>query len=558
MEKKNGSLRLFQWNLLRFVIILGLVVSMCVGCGGDDDDDGNNRYSLTIAKEGQGSVYADPSGDDYDENTVVTLTATGDDPAWMFSGWSGDLSGSENSAEITMNSDRNVTATFTRRGLVMINLGDSLTNGTQSGMLNVHEDTQLHGYAQILAEQIREVEDLTWSNPLLEMDPVTRTKTRKDESVIPYNLGVDGATTKSLIEEKTGTGNALLDELMKPVPSEEGAVSQLEAAEYVASLHPEKLKIFVLLIGNNDVLGTIIRGSGTLITQENISDFLSDTEAGHDLESVKDGLKEITDRLTAISNSHLFIATLPCMTCTAFTFNEDDIEKLASFSADITVLESEQSVGFGPFIGLPCNVATSITRALDSDETTLNAVVSGTVGGSDGNSLSSEEAAVIDERVDEINAYIESLADDSPEVTLVDIHAYMNSVVNGEVSVGDDVLTRTLGGGFFSLDGIHLSHTGYAGAANEFIKKLNDAGLGLDVPLADLEAIWAGEPYRDYDGDGFVPGPATPGIIDPVLVPFTDPDDNDDSILPAYVTGIGLGCEVVGRSESRASTDLED
>jgi len=553
MENKNGGLRLFQWNLLRFVIVLGLVVSMCVGCGDDDDDDNDNQYSLTITKEGQGSVSSDPSGGDYDENTVVTLTATGDDPAWMFSEWSGDLTGSENSAEITMSSDRNVTATFTRRSLVLINLGDSLTNGTQSGMSNVHEDTQVHGYAEILAEQIRQVDDLTWANPLLEMDPATRIKTRKDESFIPYNLGVDGATTKSLIEEKTGTGNALLDELMKPVPSEEGAVSQLEAAEYVASLHPEKLKIFVLLIGNNDVLGTIIRGGGTLITQENISDFLSDTEAGHDLDSVKDGLKEITDRLTAISHSHIFIATLPCMTCTAFTFNEDDIESLARFSADITVLESEQSVGFGPFIGLPCDVTTSITRALDSDETTLNAVVSGTVGLSDGNSLSSEEAALIDDRVDAINAYIESLADDNSDVTLVDVYGYLNSVVNGEFSIGDDVLSRTLGGGFFSLDGIHLSHTGYAGVANKIIKKLNDAGLGLDVPLADLEAIWENEPYRDYDGDGFVPGPASPGVIDPTLVPFTDPDDNDDSILPSYVTGIGLGCEAGGRSESRLS-----
>ena len=541
MEKKNGSSRLFQCNLLRIVIVLGLVVSMCVGCGDDDDDNG---YSLTIAKEGQGSVSMEPSGGDYGENTEVTLTATGDDSVWIFSGWGGDLASSENPATITMSSDRSVTATFTPRSVVMINLGDSLTNGTQSGMSNVHEDTQIHGYSQILAEQIGQAAELTWANPLLKMDMETRTKTRKDESFIPYNLGVDGATIKTLMEEKTGSGNVLLDELMKPLPTETGAeITQLEAAEYVASLHPDKLKIFAMLIGNNDVLGTVIRGTGTRLTQEEISTFLADTEAGHDLESVKDRLKQTADRLTAIPDSHLFIANLPCMTCTAFTFDKDDIERLASFPADVTALESGQLMGFGPVIGQPCNVSTSTARALDSDGVTLNAVISATVKISDGNSLNSQEAALINERVDAINAYIKSLADDNPNVTLVDIHGYLNSVVNGEVSIGDDVLTRTFGGGFFSLDGVHLSHTGYAGAANEFIKELNDAGLGLDIPLTDLEAVWAGDPYHDHDGDGFVPGPADLRIIDPMLVPFTDPDDNDVGTLPGYVTGTGLGCE---------------
>ena len=56
-------------------------------------------------------MISDPAGGIYDENTVVTLTAT---PAsgFEFSGWSGDLSGELNPAVVIMDADKNVTATF--------------------------------------------------------------------------------------------------------------------------------------------------------------------------------------------------------------------------------------------------------------------------------------------------------------------------------------------------------------------------------------------------------------------------------------------------------------
>jgi uncharacterized repeat protein (TIGR02543 family) len=48
----------------------------------------------------------------YSEGQSVTLTATAD-PGWIFSGWSGDLTGNTNPATITMDADKTVTATFT-------------------------------------------------------------------------------------------------------------------------------------------------------------------------------------------------------------------------------------------------------------------------------------------------------------------------------------------------------------------------------------------------------------------------------------------------------------
>lgn len=67
---------------------------------------------LTVTTNGSGTVALNPPGSVYNDGAVVTLTAT---PAagFSFTGWSGDLTGSTNPASITMNANKNVTATFT-------------------------------------------------------------------------------------------------------------------------------------------------------------------------------------------------------------------------------------------------------------------------------------------------------------------------------------------------------------------------------------------------------------------------------------------------------------
>jgi uncharacterized repeat protein (TIGR02543 family) len=69
-----------------------------------------NTYSLTVNAV-NGAVAKVPDQILYDTNTAVTLTAT---PAlgFIFTGWSGDLTGSTNPATITMNAAKNITANF--------------------------------------------------------------------------------------------------------------------------------------------------------------------------------------------------------------------------------------------------------------------------------------------------------------------------------------------------------------------------------------------------------------------------------------------------------------
>ncbi|RPH91923.1 MAG: hypothetical protein EHM72_18185, partial [Calditrichaeota bacterium] len=58
-----------------------------------------------------GSVTFNPPGRSYRPGAKVKLTATGD-LGYAFSAWGGDLSGSENPTTITMDTDKNVTASF--------------------------------------------------------------------------------------------------------------------------------------------------------------------------------------------------------------------------------------------------------------------------------------------------------------------------------------------------------------------------------------------------------------------------------------------------------------
>lgn len=81
----------------------------------EEDIQEPEQFTLTVSTSGNGSVSLSPAGGAYDEGTVVTLTASaGSD--YEFTGWSGDLSGSQNPVNVTMSSDLSVTAVFELSG----------------------------------------------------------------------------------------------------------------------------------------------------------------------------------------------------------------------------------------------------------------------------------------------------------------------------------------------------------------------------------------------------------------------------------------------------------
>ena len=413
---------------------------------------------------------------------------------------------------------------------VMINLGDSLTNGTQSGLQNVHEPTQKNGFVHLLADQLKTKVELQWSIPYL-IKQADGTKSRKSPDEIPYNLGVDSSTIKQLMFEKT-TDNPLLNLLMSPIPTlVKKPVSQLEAALYVAGLHPDKKIIFTLWTGNNDVLWAVINNYGQEITESHIHAYLNNTDAQHDLNSVKNNLTEIVNQLKAVPGSHIFIGTLPYMTRPAFFFSKEDIERLAQFpNPNITALAEGESIGFGPFLHL----ASAGTFSAQSSNLTANAAISQLT---DTHKLSLNEIAIVDERIDQINKHIQSLA--SPgKVTVVNTFSIFQKVYTNSVEINGHKIFKTFGCGGFSFDAFHPSNTTHAMLANVFIEKINES-LNLSIPLINIQSIFEKDPYQDRDGDHFSPGPGA-DIVGSEVVHYQlfDCDDTNLTIGAPFITNI--------------------
>jgi hypothetical protein len=75
---------------------------------------GTQTNALTVIPDGRGQVTLTPPGNRYRLNTNVVLQAT-PDAGQEFLGWTGAASGSENRLTVTMNSNKVITASFTKR-----------------------------------------------------------------------------------------------------------------------------------------------------------------------------------------------------------------------------------------------------------------------------------------------------------------------------------------------------------------------------------------------------------------------------------------------------------
>ncbi|GAC1411083.1 MAG: hypothetical protein NVSMB64_20610 [Candidatus Velthaea sp.] len=80
---------------------------------------------------------------------------------------------------------------------------------------------------------------------------------------------------------------------------------------------------------------------------------------------------------------------------------------------------------------------------------------------------------------------------------LVDSHALVAAGKNGIPVNPPKCCSLVAGGGFFSLDGLHPSNTGYALIANAFIDKLNSA-YGTNVPKVNVAAVYAADPFAPH------------------------------------------------------------
>ena len=112
------------------------------------------QFDLTVSTSGNGSVS--PSSGTFNQNTVVQLTAS-PDPGWQFSGWSGDLSGNQNPASVTMDSDKNITATFVESTVQQYNL---ITNVSGNGSIQMNPAGGIYNENTVV--QVTAIPDAGW------------------------------------------------------------------------------------------------------------------------------------------------------------------------------------------------------------------------------------------------------------------------------------------------------------------------------------------------------------------------------------------------------------
>jgi len=100
---------------------------------------GPDQHTLTVNVVGGGQVTKDPDQALYDLNDVVQLTAVADS-GWLFNGWSGDLTGTDNPADLTITGDMEVTATFIQEQAPAGVCEDFETGYTLGEELRTHDD----------------------------------------------------------------------------------------------------------------------------------------------------------------------------------------------------------------------------------------------------------------------------------------------------------------------------------------------------------------------------------------------------------------------------------
>lgn len=101
-------------------------------------------YSLTMEPSiGNGTTSPAEGAHNYAQGSSVTLTATAAD-GYIFTGWSGDLTGDDNPASILLNGNKNISATFEQRSydLTLITDGTAGAEVQPAGTVSVGHGTQ--------------------------------------------------------------------------------------------------------------------------------------------------------------------------------------------------------------------------------------------------------------------------------------------------------------------------------------------------------------------------------------------------------------------------------
>lgn len=382
-------------------------------------------------------------------------------------------------------------------------LGDSLTAGYQSSSLL--DTQQVHGWAPLVATQAGfgivqpliaypgapNVLQLVSVGPPPVITTVTGTTTGRDNFAIqPTDLAVPGAFVNDVANTvplvSPTPGQQQINQLVLGFPGL-GYGQAYSQATFAVKAQPTTI---FLWIGNNDALIADLTGTPTSMTS--VANFTTQYQA-------------LMTQLTSLTSAHLVIGNIP------------DVTQVPYLTPAALVLG-----GYSQATGLPVSVLSGLLGIVPGDYVTPAGTVqiAGILQGtqktpiSDAGVLTAAEVVTVQTQVKAFNQVIAQAAT-AAGATLVDINALFTQVSSKGLTVNGFVGTSSFLGGFFSLDGIHPTNTGYAVVANTFIDAMNaafkttipDVALG---PVAAADPLW---PTNLAKTTGHAMIPASAGLV---------------------------------------------
>ncbi len=358
-------------------------------------------------------------------------------------------------------------------------LGDSLTAGAQN--YNLVDTAQAHSFPAVLAAQagfslVQALipapgydggEALTSSTFPFGVHQLSGGGlNRENPSVQATNLSVPEVTTHGLLTltPSANGGNGLVNIALGYPAGNNG--TQLSEA---IALNPTTI---FLWIGANDIAPSLFTGDPASMTS--LAGFTAD-------------FTTILTTLKGRTKATLIVANLPDATLSAtLTAAPLLAQQVAGVTgADAGAVEAALGLEDGDFV-----IQAGVTAVV----TELPSIKAGTLPPPlpPNQVLTAAEAAAVRERTLQFNQVIAQQVS-AAGGTLIDLYSYFNSLKNG-LPVDGTILTLDYLGGFYSLDGLHPTSTGYALIANEYISALNAAGLGVSIATIDVSAVAAQDP----------------------------------------------------------------
>jgi lysophospholipase L1-like esterase len=362
-------------------------------------------------------------------------------------------------------------------------LGDSLTAGFQSDSLL--DTLQVHGWAPVLAGQagfsivqpliaypgapnVLQLDSLG-PPPVISQVKAPPTSGRDNFATQPTDVAVPGALVNDVIATvplvNPVTPQQQINQLVLGFPGlgYGQGYSQLSYA-----LHAQPTTIF-LWIGNNDAL--IADETGMPSSMTSVANFTAQYQT-------------LMTQLTTMTSANLIIANIPDVTKVPYLTPAAEVLGLASEETGLPTAVLSQVLGIvpGDFVN-PTGTAE------------VGLILTGHQKGpiDDAGVLTAAEVVTVQAQVTAFNQVIAAQAK-AANATLVDINALFNQLYATGLTINGYTGTAAFLGGFFALDGIHPTNTGYAQIANTFIDAMN-AQIKTKIPEVALGPVAAADPY---------------------------------------------------------------